>query len=214
MSTKLIFVRHGESRGNNANAFNGQKNEPLTEKGLLQAEKTAEFLDKYNIGIIYSSELTRAYDTALALSKRKNIPVIKSDKIKEIFGGKFEGVPYEVIKERYPKEYDTWINDMGNCVCPEGESVRDVLKRANDEVLNILDKHKGQTVLVVTHGLVLRALSTVWYNKDITKISDFDWMKNAAVTIVNYDENNKPDVEMYNEYKHLEDLVTGLPKGI
>lgn len=59
MSTTLIFVRHGESEGNRSDSFNSHVNVPLTNLGKRQAQKTAEFLDRYKIDAVYSSDLAR-----------------------------------------------------------------------------------------------------------------------------------------------------------
>jgi len=214
MPTTLIFVRHGESEGNKNGRYNGQLNLPLSDIGKSQAEKTAEFLDKFKIDVIYSSDLSRAYDTALATSKRQNIPIISSKEIREIFGGKFEGLEYAKIKDIYPEEYNSWINDMANCQCPDGESVKDVYLRVSNKISDIVLNNKEKTVLIVTHGLPLRIMSTVWYKKSLSEIRDFEWMKNASVTVVNYDDINKPEVILYDEHSHLNDLITELPSNI
>ena len=214
MSTTLIFVRHGESEGNKNSRFNGQLNLALSDVGKAQAEKTAEFLDAYNIDAIYSSDLSRAYDTALATSKRQNIPIISSEEIREIYGGKFEGLEYDKIKDLYPIEHNIWINDMANCKCPDGESVKDVYFRVNSKIYDIALDNKDKTVLIVSHGLPLRIMSTVWYKKSLAEIRKFEWMRNASVTVVNYDDVNNPKVIIYDEYKHLKNLMTELPHSI
>ena len=62
--TTLIFVRHGESLANLQNLFAGHYDIPLTELGHTQAERTAQYLDRYHIDHIYASDLQRAYQTA------------------------------------------------------------------------------------------------------------------------------------------------------
>lgn len=214
MSTTIIFVRHGESEGNRTDKFCGILDMPLSEMGKMQAEKTAKFLDKYNIDAIYSSELNRACDTAKIIAKRQNLPVFAMELLREINGGEFEGLGYEEIKNRYPQEYNMWMNDMGNCICPKGESVRDVATRAKDALEIILQKHSDQTVLVVSHGLMLRVMSTMWYQKDITQIREFEWVNNASVTIVEYKDIENPNVILYNEHSHLDNLISALPGNI
>ena len=214
MSTMLIFVRHGESEGNKLDSFNGNRNLPLTSLGRRQAECTAEFLDPYKIDAIYSSDLDRAFETARFTAIRKNLTIIASKNLREIFGGDFEGVKYSEITERFPNEYHAWKYDMGNCRCPNGESVKELLARVNREVLSIAERHKGQTVMIATHATPIRAMSTIWFKKEITEIRNFEWVKNASVTMVNYDNTDNPKVMMYDERKHLNGLLTGLPSYI
>ena len=77
MSCRLIFVRHGQSMGNLNGTFLGWTDLPLSPLGFKQAEKTAQFLSSLNIDKIYSSDLLRAYETSLALSKKRGNEVIK-----------------------------------------------------------------------------------------------------------------------------------------
>ncbi len=214
MATTLIFLRHGQSEGNKLKTFNGSLDFPLTEIGNLQAEKSAEFLDKYKIDYIYSSDLKRAYQTAEQTAKRQNLPIIKSKNLREIHGGDFEGIKFDEISLKFPKEFDLWVNDMGNCVCPKGESIKELFERVKNEVNEIARKHTGKTVLIATHATPIRAMSTLWLKKNIEDIRDVDWVKNASVTVVNYDDIENPEVLLYDEHKHLNDILTELPSTI
>ena len=214
MATKLIFIRHGESEGNRQNVFNGHSDFELTELGMKQAERTAQYLDTYKIDAIYSSDLKRAFQTASAVAKRKNLEIIKDSNLREIYGGKFESVLYQSLQDIYPEEFYLWKNDMGNSRCPGGESVRELLERVNNAVLKIAESNHGKTVLIATHATPIRVMSTVWKKIDLTEIGTIDWVKNVSVTIVNYDDLKHPVVELYDEHEHLKDILTELPKSI
>ena len=214
MSTILIFVRHGESVGNKIDSFNGSIDHPLSSRGRAQAECTAKFLDRYKIDKIYSSDLSRAYETASFTAKRRDMEIIPSKSLREIDGGNFEGVEYRLLEEKYPVEYGAWKNDMGNCRCPGGESVRELLARVSAEVLKIAKDNIGKTVLIATHATPIRVMSTVWAKRDITKVREFPWVKNASVTVVNYDDPENPEVILYDEATHLAELATELPSYI
>lgn len=214
MKTTLIFVRHGQSEGNKVNRFNGHINLKLTELGKKQAECTAEYLDRFQIDAIYSSDLSRAYETGLATANRRNMEITSSKELREIFGGDFEGKVFDTLEDLYPEEFHTWMTDMGNCRCPNGESIRELFDRVNKEVLRIANAHQGQTVLITTHATPIRAMSTLWMKKNITEIKSVDWVKNASVTVVDYSDVNEPKIILYDEHAHLEDLATGLPKDV
>lgn len=214
MSTILIFVRHGESEGNKGSRFNGNLNLPLTDRGRKQAQRTAEFLDKYKIDKIYASDLSRALETAEIIAKRQNIDVIESQALREIFGGDFEGQVYDDLRKKFPVEFGTWLNDLGNCRCPNGESIRELLHRFNAEVIHIATENKDKTVLIGTHAMPIRVMSTIWNKKDITEIRDFDFVRNASVTVVDYTDIEEPVVLEYDVAEHLEELTTELPKNI
>lgn len=83
--TKLLFVRHGESIYNNASKFTGQKDIPLTELGEKQAEVTGKFLwENYPIDAVYSSDLSRAVNTAKPLADKLGLPIHTDPRFREI----------------------------------------------------------------------------------------------------------------------------------
>ena len=74
--TRIIFIRHGQSLANEQSRFAGHTNVPLTELGKAQAERAAEYIVKHEkIDKIYSSDLMRAHDTALPVSKLTKLPI-------------------------------------------------------------------------------------------------------------------------------------------
>jgi broad specificity phosphatase PhoE len=214
MSTMLIFIRHGESEGNKGGRFNGSINFPLTDKGRAQAHKTAEYLDKYKIDKVYTSDLSRAKETAEIIAKRQNLDVIEDIALREINGGDFEGELYDDLSVKFPEEFKIWMTDLGNCQCPNGESIRDLLRRFNGKVLEIVENNKDKTVLIGTHAMPIRVMSTVWNKKDITDVRDIDYVKNASVTVIDYTDIDNPEIVEYDTADYLGELMTELPKNV
>lgn len=194
--------------------FNGSLDFPLTERGKIQAEKTAEYLDKFKIDKAYSSDLLRAKETAEIIAKRQNLKITTRKALREIDGGDFEGVAYEELYERFPVEFKIWRNDLGNCKCPNGESIRELLERFNFEIIEIAKNNQGKTILIGTHAMPIRAMKTVWDKEDITKIKNIAFVKNAAVTVVDYTDIENPKVLEYDVAEHLGDLITEIPKHV
>ena len=81
---RIIMVRHGQSESNVRKTFTGQLDAPLTDVGREQAQRMAQYLDKYRIDKIYASSLDRSVETAQAIADRQNCPVEKCDAIREI----------------------------------------------------------------------------------------------------------------------------------
>ena len=114
MATLLIFVRHGESEGNKAERFNGHSDFKLTEKGRQQAQKTAEYLDKYKIDKVYSSDLKRA------LQDRFGVSYSTADRIART---EISHIQNTAAKQRYEdygiREFQVWADkDERRCdVC-------------------------------------------------------------------------------------------------
>ena len=214
MSTILIFLRHGESEGNKNSRFNGNLDLLLTDRGRIQAQKTAEYLDKFKIDKVYASDLKRALETAEIVAKRQSLEVIKDKNLREIFGGDFEGKIYSELNKLYPVEFGMWLNDLGNCRCPNGESIRELLERFNTRIKEIATENKDKTILIGTHAMPIRVMSTVWNKKDITQVRDYEFVRNASVTVVDYSDISNPVVLEYDVAEHLGELATELPKDV
>lgn len=214
MSTILIFLRHGESEGNKNSRFNGNLDLLLTDRGRIQAQKTAEYLDKFKIDKVYASDLKRALETAEIVAKRQSLEVIKDKNLREIFGGDFEGKIYSELNKLYPVEFGMWLNDLGNCRCPNGESIRELLERFNTRIKEIATENKDKTILIGTHAMPIRVMSTVWNKKDITQVRDYEFVRNASVTVVDYSDIDIPVVLEYDIAEHLGELATELPKDV
>lgn len=184
--TRIIVVRHGEAEGNIIRIFHGQYNSTLTEDGHLQAERAAQYLKNINIDHIYSSDLTRTISTAEHIAKNRNLTIKTDSRLREIYGGLWENVPWDDLPERFPESYDCWENDISKTVMPEGESVDEMFSRTRDAFADIASRHPGETVCIVTHGTVIRALVCLWRNIALADMQKVPWFDNASITIVDY----------------------------
>lgn len=213
--TTLIVIRHGESAANNKERFAGRWNVPLTDMGRRQAKLASEYLKDYDIDRVYSSDLDRAYETAQIIAEEHGINVEKDIGIREIDGGKWEQMMYADIRKTYPDEYGVWMNDLGNAVCVDGESVIDMAARVEKTIHRIVEENDGKTVVVVCHGTPIRALSCIWRGVDIHDMQTVDWVANASISVVEYENADKsPEIVMYGYTEHLADCVTVLPKTV
>ena len=213
--TRLILVRHGESEGNLKREFHGQYMSDLTEKGHVQADCTAKFLDTFHIDKIYSSDIPRAYSTALHTANRKGRDVIKEQGVREIRAGKWEQMKFDDIMVEYPEDYDIWHNNISECRCPGGESVRELSERVIETVNKIAQENDGKTVMIATHATPLRALICYFSGNSPEYMKELKWVPNASVTVVEY-EKGEFEIKLLAESRHLEDagLITVLPKNI
>lgn len=185
--TRLILVRHAQSESNEAKFYAAQTNVNLTELGRAQAEETARFLRDYPIDVAYSSDYVRVIQTAKPIVKDRGLSLIPTVGLREINGGAWEGLPYSEIEARYPVERAIWHNDIVNCICPGGDSVRDVFIRASRTLDEILAESRGKNILIASHATVIRVLLTRFHGVSLEGIKDIPWPGNASVTIVDYD---------------------------
>ena len=213
MSTTIYIIRHGQSMANKLDVFLGHHNMDLTEQGRQQARRTAAFLEDIRPDVIYSSDLTRAYQTAEPTAEFFGLPIIKEPRLREIFAGEWEDVPFLTIAEKYPESFRTWRDDIGYA-CPDGgESVMDLQKRVVQVVTEIAKKHPDQTVFIFTHATSLRVFAAHVMNKTRGEVKDVPWAPNASVSKVVYDGEKFSLVE-YGRDDFMGEIGTRLPPDI
>ncbi len=188
---KFIFVRHGESKSNEGGKFAGSLNVPLSELGQKQAKAVCKYvLETYKIDAIYSSPLSRAFDTVKGVGEALGLTVTPHDGLKEVHGGLWEGRSIEEIKEKYGKDYALWQTDIGNAQATGGENFTNVQKRALKTLDEIAKKEDGKTVLIGTHAGVIRCLQCRFQGLPVTAMKHIPWVANTALTEADYDGEN------------------------
>lgn len=170
MKTQVILVRHGQSTYNLKKLIQGQIDvSTLTDLGIAQAQKVGETLAEVPFSHIYASPLKRAYQTAETIanvlrSRNPEVPFPEAiDLIKEIDLPPWEGLSFAEAKARDPDIYHAWMHDPANCkmVLEDGREfypVRSLYERATQFWQKVLPKHSGQTLLIVAHSAINRAL--------------------------------------------------------
>ena len=210
--TKFYIVRHGQSEGNALIKFLGHTDLGLTELGHKQGKKTAEYLKDKGIDAIYSSDLVRAYDTAKYLGDMIGLEPVKSQNLREIFAGEWEGRNLTEIIELY-ENYQVWLNDFGKVRCDGGESTLELQHRIAKELVRIAEENEGKTVMIATHAGAIRVMSCIWLGMDISEAKDVLWVSNASVTDVIYD-NGKWILGTIGYDEHLTGLISKVPPNV
>ncbi len=164
-STKVILVRHARTTYNEQGRYQGSSDESvLTEKGHQDAYSTGLALQKYNFDAIYTSPLTRVQQTTQAIlaafKQTNNLPSVFIDhKLTEIQMSDWQGLFYQEVKEKFAEAYSCWqetphLFTFNNIFFP----VLELFKQAQQFWQVVLNKHRGQTILVVAHSGTNRAL--------------------------------------------------------
>lgn len=204
MKTRLIFVRHGEAEGNLKKKFHGWTDSELTPKGNQQAEAAAKRLKDEPIDVIYSSPLKRAYQTAQYIAEEKGLTEIRvEDRLKEINAGLWEDEKFDELPQKWPEEYDVWENKPHLHCMPMGESIKEAFDRVLAEVLQIVEKNRGENICIVTHGTVLRSLVCYFKGKPFEELVEVSWYDNTAITIVEVIDDGNLRVCLEGDNSHL-----------
>jgi probable phosphoglycerate mutase len=158
MTTRLCIVRHGETAWNAEHRVQGQLDIPLNEIGLRQAQAVGMVLKEERFDAIYSSDLVRARQTATPIAGLLALPISLDKELRERHYGIFERLTYAEAKVRYPEDYARFESRDPDYAFRTGESLKDFSARSIKIITAIADRHKGQSVLVFTHGGVLDKL--------------------------------------------------------
>jgi probable phosphoglycerate mutase len=150
--TRIIAIRHGETAWNVDTRIQGSLDIALNERGREQALHAAEALRGEDIAAIYSSDLWRAHDTAVAIGNATGLQPIPTEGLRERMFGIFEGKTFAEIEELWPDLAARWRKREPD-FCPEGgESLMTFKHRIEHCVSRLASKHAGQQIVVVGHG--------------------------------------------------------------
>ncbi len=213
MSCTLYFVRHGQSLGNKSQTFLGHTDLDLSELGYHQAECTAEYLNNIDIDAVFSSDLSRAYNTCNEYLKISGKTAVKDKNLREIFAGDWEGLTFNDLQVRFKESYSVWLTDIGNSRPDGGESVKALTERAVSCITEIAKANDGKSVAVFTHATVIRSFFNLAYGNSLSEMKNLPWSTNASVSVAKYD-NGKFEVLDYSIDSHLTELKSGFPANV
>jgi probable phosphoglycerate mutase len=159
---EFICVRHGQTAWNAARRFQGQTDVPLDEHGRAQARNLGEYLRKYEIAHAFTSDLSRARDTAAAIVADRDVPLIEEPRLREMRFGDWEGLDWSQIRERHPHLPEGGWSDVRTYVPAGGETLDELNARIAAALGEIRGRVKsGERALIVTHAGVLHSLMHV-----------------------------------------------------
>ena len=212
--TTLLLIRHGESLANVEGRFAGHLNVPLSETGHAQAAITAEYIKShYAVDAVYASDLSRAFETGKAVADRFGLLTNPDSDLREIFAGDWEGAVYDDLPKHFPTSFHTWLTDIGNAVCDNGESVAHLQERVLNALRRIAAEHDGQTVIIATHATPIRSLQCFCEGKPLGEMKSVPWVSNASITVVECDQGTLRLLEVGKD-DHLGGQRTAFPKKI
>ena len=165
--TRLYLTRHGETYDNANKIMQGQTPGRLNDHGIEQAKEVAKKLAEKHFDAFVSSDLKRAIDTCHIIALPHKAPVVTTPLLRERDWGSFTGRYIPDLKG------EPWPDDI--------ETMDDLKARAASFIEFIRRNYPGKTVLAVGHGIINKAIQSVYYDKPTNKIVP---MKNAEVRVL------------------------------
>jgi len=153
--TELILLRHGETDWNRELRFQGHVDVSLNAIGLQQAQRLARRLAGEKAHRLYVSDLLRAQQTAKPVAQQLGLASVSDAALREQSFGVVDGMCVDDIKAQHPEAWAAWLLFQEDYGMPEGETTRQFHARVIGAVNRLVAAHRGETLIVVTHGGVL-----------------------------------------------------------
>lgn len=205
--TTVYLIRHAYAQGNQDKSFQGRIDGKLTELGYRQLDCLAEACRTLRFGVIYSSPLSRAYETAQAANRYYGYPIHTDEGLLEIDGGEWEGKRWADLAVSDPKRYEQWTHRSKDFCAPGGETIEIVYNRVRDAILQIVENNKNKTICIVSHGCAIvgfMAWASGFSADETTKVSICD---NTAINCITFDDDLRPTIVYQNDISHLDDSL-------
>lgn len=198
---KIYLIRHGETKWNREQRSQGYNDIELSDVGRLQAHALVKRLKNEDIDMVFSSSLKRAYETASLIAKDKGINVVKYKEFMEVGMGKWEGLTWNEIKERYPDVSSLWRQSPHLAKIPDAESLIKVRERSMGKLMEIINENTDKNILIASHGITIKTMICAIMGIDISNIHKIK-QDNTAVNIFKYDKNGF-EILLLNDAHHL-----------
>ncbi|MDX3664277.1 bifunctional RNase H/acid phosphatase [Streptomyces sp. ID05-26A] len=156
--TRIILLRHGQTKLSVDRRYSGRGDHPLTDLGLEQAERAAARLSKMDgIAGVISSPLQRAQQTARKLADKLDLEVVTHQGLIETDFGTWEGLTFAEASEQDPEVHRRWLGDT-SVKPPNGESFDEVHARVRKARTDIIAKYGGKTLVLVSHVTPIKTM--------------------------------------------------------
>ena len=183
--TTLIIVRHAETEANVQQVWQGTLDAPLTRRGQKQVMATAQHMahlvQKSPVDRFYVSPLPRAQRTAAGIATAIGMTPVIEEGLREFDLGDWEGRTFQALKDA-ENLWERWAVEP-TFAPPNGESAASFGQRAVDIMVELADRHLGETVLIVTHGGLICNVLARWLGE-----GPQDWRNwephNCAITML------------------------------
>lgn len=182
--TRLILIRHGETDWNAEGRWQGQIDVPLNQNGKSHARRLVDELAGSGIQAIYSSDLSRALETARPFANAFGLPIRIDRRLREINQGEWQGLLVTEIQARYAELFHSRMANPNTVSPPGGETVIQVEERVYQALDDILRRHPGETVAIVAHGFVIAVLRVRLEHKKVDEVWD---LVPGSAQVLSYD---------------------------
>ncbi|MCH5354100.1 MAG: histidine phosphatase family protein [Acutalibacter sp.] len=211
MVTTVYIVRHCESTGNVEHRFQGRFDAPITPKGEKQLELLSLRFRNVHLDAIFSSPLERARLTAQAVNRFHDLPIQLVDDLLELDVGEMENLHLDEIGGKFPLVAKNWDETPDLCEFPGGETMAQAYERVNAALDDIIAKNPGKTILLATHGGVIRNIDARVRAGSVRGMRGGAVFGNTGVSILEAGEDGTLSWRRVNDLSHLPEELRRSP---
>ena len=203
-TTKLTVIRHGQTRWNLEARQQGQLDNELIELGVRQAQAIADTLDNNRFEALYSSDLSRAVQTAEIIAQKVNLKVLTDSRLREWHLGILQGLTFPEFQQKYHREYVRFQSGDPDYIIPGGESVRQRHQRCITCANELAQQHPGKQIIIITHGRILDSFLINTLDLPLTTTRNYSNI-NASINIFTISK-GQWKLESWGNVHHLNDM--------
>lgn len=201
ISTRICFIRHGETDWNVEKRIQGQTDIPLNPTGRAQALAMAFNAAHHPFHAIYSSDLSRAHETAHTLAERLGHTVRPLAQLRERHYGIFQGITAKEGAERHPQAHAHYVARDLHYDFETGESMLGFAERVSQVIEQLCHHHPSETIAAVSHAGVLDILYRKATDRPLHTPRDFI-IPNCALNWFHFDSHGW-HLEAWDDHHHL-----------
>jgi broad specificity phosphatase PhoE len=200
--TRLFFARHGQTAQSRDDVFCGVTEVPLTERGREEAQLLAQRLRHESIDALYCSPEGRVQETVAPIRAELGLQPQTREALREMNFGLWEGRSRAELAHDYSQDLALWETGSWMLQVPQGELQQAVIVRAVACIIDLVQAHSGQTLLLVSHKTTIRLLIGHLLNMSLhdSRVMRLDEASLSLLTITG----DQVELAFYNDTSHLQ----------
>ena len=205
MTTRLLLVRHGATTLSAEDRFAGSTDVALSDEGRHQAARLGSRPANDAIAAVYCSPMRRTIETAALIAEAHKLPPVTRPGLREIDHGHWEGLTRQDVEQRFGDEYPRWEEDPFTVAPSGGECGVDVMARALPVIRAIIESHRGQNLLVVSHKATIRLVISSLLGFDARGYRDRLDQAPACLNVLDFKDPVRARLMLFNDISHYAD---------
>ncbi|MCL6603376.1 MAG: histidine phosphatase family protein [Paenibacillus sp.] len=201
--TTIYLTRHGQTEWNVQHRMQGHMDSALTPLGVQQAEWLGVGMQDKQLDAIYTSPSPRALRTAEIILGERSVPLKTAEEFKEICMGVWEGCVSSELESEYAEQYRYFWEDPENFSVEGSETFAEVLSRALNKLEEIRSIHEGESILIVTHTVVIKLLMAYFEGRPKNKLWDLPYIHPTCLCRIDFAD-GQAEILLHGDISHYD----------